>query len=243
VEIALFVLAGFVAQLVDGALGMAYGVTCTSLLLALGFAPASASASVHAAELVTSGISGHFHQRFGNVDTDLFRRLVWPGMIGGALGAYLLSSVSADAIKPWVALYLSLMGARILHKAWCNTPARPRRDGLKALGFAGGFLDAIGGGGWGPIVTSTLVGRGQEPRRAIGSVSRAEFFVTLAQSATFMATIGITNWRLVVALCIGGGLAAPLGASLAKHVDVKPLMVMVGILILILSGRIIWISR
>jgi uncharacterized membrane protein YfcA len=240
VDLALFAVAGFVAQLIDGALGMAYGITCSSLLLAFGFTPASASASVHAAELVTSGISGHFHWRLGNVDKRLFTQLVWPGMIGGGLGAYLLSNLSAAAVTPWVALYLGLMGVRILYKAWrAATPVASGR-GVEWLGFAGGFLDAIGGGGWGPIVTSTLVGQGQEPRRAIGSVNRAEFFVTLAQSATFVLTIGLTEWKVIAALCIGGAVAAPLGASVAKRVDARKLMVGVGLLILALSARTLY---
>ena len=239
-ELALFAAAGFAAQLIDGALGMAYGITCSSLLLAFGFTPASASASVHAAELVTSGISGHFHWRLGNVDKRLFARLVWPGMIGGAIGAYVLSNVSAAAVTPWVAIYLALMGMRILYTAWRSPPLNASPKRVEVLGFAGGLLDAMGGGGWGPIVTSTLVGQGQEPRRAIGSVNRAEFFVTLAQSATFLLAIGLTEWRAIVALCIGGALAAPLGALVAKRVAPQPLMVFVGVLILALSARTLY---
>lgn len=238
-ELALFVAAGFVAQLIDGALGMAYGVTCTSLLLAFGFSPASASAGVHLAELVTSGISGHFHWRLGNVDPALFRRLVVPGMIGGVIGAYVLSAVPDDAIRPWIAAYLGLMGVRILLKARGRrappAAAAPARVGM--LGFAGGLLDAMGGGGWGPIVTTTLVGQGTEPRRAIGSVNRAEFFVTLAQSATFLITIGVANWTIVAALCVGGALAAPLGAVAARRLDPRHLMTLVGLLIIGLSLR------
>jgi uncharacterized protein len=237
-ELALFTLAGFVAQLIDGSLGMAYGVTCSSLLLSFGYSPAAASASVHAAELVTSGISGHFHWRLGNVDRSLFRSLVVPGAIGGAIGAYVLTAFPADIMRPWVALYLALMGLRILYKAWRMTSAfRGNTGRIEVLGFTGGLLDAIGGGGWGPIVTSTLLGQGREPRRAIGSVNRAEFFVTLAQSAVFITTLGLSNLPVIAALCVGGALAAPLGASLAKRVKARYLMVFVGSLILGLSTR------
>lgn len=238
VELLLFALVGFVAQLIDGALGMAYGVTCTSLLLALGSSPASASASVHMAEVVTSGISGHFHWRLGNVDPALFRNLVWPGVVGGALGAYILSRFPGEALTPWVAAYLGLMGVRILYKAWRGRPiAAATAQRVEVLGFVGGLLDAIGGGGWGPIVTTTLVGRGHEPRVAIGSVNRAEFFVTLAQSAAFVLTIGLSNWRIVAALCAGGALAAPVAARVAKHMKAERLMIAVGVLIVLLSLR------
>lgn len=222
---------------------MAYGVTCTSMLLAFGYSPAAASASVHAAELVTSGISGHFHWRLGNVDRQLFRDLVWPGMLGGAIGAYLLTSFPADVLTPWVAVYLAIMGARILYKAWRNTvAARAEAPRVGLLGFIGGFLDAIGGGGWGPIVTSTLVGQGQEPRRAIGSVNRAEFFVTLAQSFVFVMTIGLNHWQVIAALCLGGAIAAPIAASVAKYAAPRPLMIFVGVLILVLSLRTLVVS-
>jgi uncharacterized membrane protein YfcA len=237
-ELLLFALAGFVAQLIDGALGMAYGVTCTSLLLAFGYPPVAASASVHMAEVVTSGVSGHFHWKLGNVDATLFRNLVWPGMIGGAIGAYILASLPGDAMKPWVAAYLAFMGVRILVKAWNGRSLTvPSVHRLEALGFTGGFLDAIGGGGWGPIVTTTLVGRGHEPRMAIGSVNRAEFFVTLVQSVTFVVAVGLKNWRVVLGMCLGGALAAPLGALAARRIKAEHLMVAVGALIILLSLR------
>lgn len=235
-EFLLFALAGFLAQLVDGALGMAYGVTCTSLLLSLGHSPAIASASVHMSEVVTSGVSGHFHWRLGNVDRRLFRSLVWPGMVGGALGAYVLTALPGEALRPWIAVYLALMGARILFIAWHGrTPATPATPGVRVLGFAGGLLDALGGGGWGPIVTSTLVGSGLEPRMAIGSVNRAEFFVTVVQSFVFVATIGFDLWQTVLALSLGGALAAPLAAHVARRIPARVLMVAVGTLIVALS--------
>jgi uncharacterized membrane protein YfcA len=164
-------------------------------------------------------------------------------VIGGALGAYLLTSIPAEAIIPWVSIYLALMGVRILYKAWRARPApRVTTGRVEVLGFVGGLLDALGGGGWGPIVTSTLVGRGQEPRRAIGSVNRAEFFVTLAQSATFILTIGLSQWQIVAALCVGGALAAPFGAAVARRVRAEALMVFVGVLIIVLSLRTLVMS-
>jgi uncharacterized membrane protein YfcA len=243
-ELLWFALAGFFAQLIDGALGMAYGVTCTSLLLTFGYPPAAASASVHMAEMVTSGVSGHFHWRLGNVDPVLFRNLVWPGMIGGAIGAYALASLPGDAMKPWVAVYLAVMGVRIVIRALKGPAAlRTSPHRVEALGFAGGLLEAMGGGGWGPIVTSTLVGRGHTPRTAIGSVNRAEFFVTLVQSAAFITVIGIGNWPVVLALSAGGAAAAPLAAHVARGVKAEHLMMAVGLLILLLSLRTIWIAR
>jgi uncharacterized protein len=234
----LFALTGFVAQCIDGALGMAYGVSCTSLLLAFGYSPAAASASVHMAEIVTSGISGHFHWRLGNVDPALFRNLVWPGMIGGAIGAYALSAVSGETLKPWIAVYLAFMGIRIIARALNGgTPAHVTSRRVEALGFVGGLMDAIGGGGWGPIVTSTLVGRGHEPRMAIGSVNRAEFFVTVVQSATFVLTIGVGSWPVVLGLCLGGAVAAPLAATMARRLKATHLMIAVGVLIVLLSMR------
>ncbi|MEZ5287565.1 MAG: sulfite exporter TauE/SafE family protein [Vicinamibacterales bacterium] len=237
-DLLFFAAAGFVAQAIDGALGMAYGVSCTSLLLTFGYSPAVASASVHMAEVVTSGISGHFHWRLGNVDTQLFRSLVWPGMIGGAVGAYALSALPGEALRPWIAVYLGLMGIRILIKALNGRPPTvATRQRVEALGFVGGLMDAMGGGGWGPIVTSTLVGRGHEPRMAIGSVNRAEFFVTLVQSATFIVMLGASNWQVVLGLCLGGALAAPIAAHAVRRLKAEHLMVMVGILIVLLSLR------
>jgi len=237
-DLLFFAMAGFAAQMIDGALGMAYGVSCTSLLLAFGYTPAIASASVHMAEIVTSGISGHFHWRLGNVEPALFRQLVWPGIIGGAIGAYLLSSLPGEAMRPWIAVYLAIMGVRILLKARSRRePKPPSGHRVELLGFVGGFLDAVGGGGWGPIVTSTLVGRGHEPRMAIGSVNRAEFFVTIVQSATFVFMLGATSLNVVLGLCLGGGLAAPLAARMARRTKPEHLMIAVGVLIIALSIR------
>ncbi|MEK6629117.1 MAG: sulfite exporter TauE/SafE family protein [Acidobacteriota bacterium] len=239
----MFVAIGFLAQLVDGALGMAYGVISNTLLLSLGLSPAVASASVHAAEIVTTGVSGLSHHAFGNVDRFLLKRLAIPGVIGAALGAYALVSAPGDSIKPFVALYLLLMGLLILWKTW--TVARPHRKvttHLRWLGLMGGFCDASGGGGWGPIVASTLVARGHHPRTSIGSVNLAEFFVTVSASVVFILTVGLSHWSIVVALIIGGVAAAPLAAYAAKLLPTRPLMFLVGMLIVLTSLRTILLA-
>jgi hypothetical protein len=234
----LFVAVGLAAQMVDGAIGMAYGVISTSVLLSAGVSPAVASAAVHAAETFTTGASGLAHWRLGNIDRRLILRLAVPGMIGGAIGAYVLTAVPGEAIRPYVSGYLLLIGLFILWKALsARQVAAPPPSRVAPLGFAGGLLDSIGGGGWGPIVTSTLLGRGTTPRYAIGSVSLAEFFVTLTISATFLLTIGLQLWPIIAGLVVGGVLAAPLAAYATRHLPDKVLMVMVGCVVVILSSR------
>jgi uncharacterized protein len=236
-EILLFAAVGFAAQLVDGALGMAYGVMATSVMLSLGIAPAVASASVHAAEVVTTGVSGIAHWQFGNVDRELFRRLVLPGMVGGAIGAYVLVSIPEESIRPLVSAYLLVMGLVVLRKALRGRiEARGPRH-LSVLGLGGGFLDAIGGGGWGPIVASTLLGKGTSPRYAIGSVNVAEFFVAATRSAAFVFTIGLQLWPIIAGLILGGALAAPLAAYMARRLPERFLMVLVALVVTGLSVR------
>jgi uncharacterized membrane protein YfcA len=226
---------GLLAQLVDGALGMAYGVLSTSFLLGAGITPAAASASVHAAEVVTTGLSGLSHAYFRNIDRKLFLRLAVTGVIGGAAGAYLLSNVPAAAMRPFIAIYLGLMGVVILRRAirW-GANATPRNTPIAPLGFVGGLLDALGGG-WGPIVVSTLVGRGGPPRYSIGTVAAAEFFVTLATSLTFIVTLGIRHWTIVLGLLVGGAIAAPLAGFFGKHIPARPFTYAVGIAIVLLA--------
>lgn len=238
-NILIFALIGFVAQIIDGALGMAYGVSANAVLLSLGVAPAAASASVHAAEVFTTGASGLSHLRLGNVDQAAFRRLVIPGIVGGVIGAYLLTALPGEVLKPYIAVYLLLMGIYILFKAWRSTRAQTMigSGSLVPLGLAGGFFDAIGGGGWGPLVTSTLVARGNNPRLTVGSVNTAEFFVTVSQSIVFIATIGLTHWQVIVGLLLGGVIAAPLAAYICKLLPARALMVLVGVLICLLSVR------
>ncbi|MFC7331669.1 sulfite exporter TauE/SafE family protein [Rhodocista pekingensis] len=237
-QILLFAAVGFAAQIVDGAIGMAYGVTATTVMLSLGIPPATASASVHAAEVFTTGASGLSHWIAGNVRMRLVLRLALPGMVGGALGAYVLSSVPGDAIRPFVSLYLMAMGGLILWKALRRTEvtdAPPKR--LVPLGLTGGFLDAIGGGGWGPLVASTLIGGGTVPRYAIGSTNLAEFFVTAVVSATFVVTIGLHLWPVIAGLILGGVLAAPFAAYVTRRLPDRPLMILVGVVIVLLSLR------
>jgi len=237
-----FIFVGFIVQMIDGALGMAYGVSSTSLLLAIGIPPAQASASVHAAELVTTAVSGAFHLKFGNVDKKVLRRLLIPGVIGGAIGAYVLTEIPSTIIKPIVAGYLIIMGGIILWKAFRQVATRELKTKLVPLGLVGGFFDAIGGGGWGPVVTTTLVARGKEPRFVVGSVNLAEFFVTLSESFVFILTIGLIHWKIIVGLMIGGVLAAPLAAYVCSRIPRRPMMCMVGALIIITSLRTLILS-
>ncbi len=246
ITILLYILVGFVAQTIDGALGMAYGVSSNTFLLSLGLPPAAASASVHMAEVVTTGVSGVSHWRLGNIDWNLVKRLLIPGVFGGVAGAYLLTSIDGDVIKPWISAYLLVMGAFILYKAF--RPSGHVNDGthtarVSALGLIGGFCDAIGGGGWGPVVTTTLVARGKNPRLTIGSVNFSEFFVTFAESVTFVLTLTFTQyWQIILGLLIGGAIAAPLAARVTKTLPLKGLMILVGTLIILLSIRTIYLT-
>lgn len=239
-DLLLYVVIGFVAQMIDGAIGMAYGVTASSVLLSLGAPPATASACVHAAETFTTGASGLAHWRLGNVDRKLLLRIAIPGMIGGAIGAYALSELPGAALKPFISAYLLLLGAFIVWKALAARPiAAPAPRAVGPLGFVGGLLDAIGGGGWGPIVTSTLLGQGATPRYAIGSVNLAEFFVTLTISTTFFLTVGLSLWPIIAGLILGGVIAAPFAALATKHIPDKILMLLVGGVVVLLSLRTI----
>jgi len=239
-----FVAVGFFAQLIDGALGMAYGVSSNSFLLSIGIPPSAASASVHMAECVTTAVSGAAHWRQGNINWYLIKRLVIPGMLGGIVGAYVLTSIDGNAIKPFISGYLLLMGIVILLKALSKNHVHSDvKTHLISLGLFGGFFDAVGGGGWGPIVTTTLVARGNSPRYAIGSVNFSEFFVTFAQSLTFLLALGMLHtWKIILGLLAGGVLAAPLAAVAARKLPHRLLMGMVGVLIIALSVRTLVIS-
>jgi uncharacterized membrane protein YfcA len=239
-ELLLFTLAGFLAQMIDGMLSMGYGVSATTLLLAFGVAPAGASASVHTAEVVTTAFSAYSHWRNGNVIASFVKKLLIPGVLGATAGAYVLTTVPAEAIKPFIATYLAVMGAVILYKAFRPRPETESHAHLIPLGLVGGFCDSVGGGGWGPIVAGTLVARGHPPRTTIGSVAFAEFFVTFAASATLLLTVGVTNWRPIAGLAIGGAIASPIAARLTGRVPAKPLMIFVGVLVILLSARTIW---
>jgi len=240
-NIIIFIIVGFFAQIIDGSLGMAYGVISTTFLLSIGIPPHLASASVHTAEIFTSATSGLSHLWFGNFDKKLLKKLLIPGIIGGVLGAYILTTVPGKMIKPFVAFYLIVMGLIILRKALKKIQEKRAETKLiPLLAVVGGFLDAIGGGGWGTIVTSTIIARGYTPRFVIGSVNIAEFFITVAQSATFFVTIGLVHWQIIVGLIIGGVLVAPLSAYVCKRIPSRALMIMVGVLVITLSIRTIY---
>lgn len=228
---------GFLAQAVDGALGMAYGVTSSTFLLSAGASPAMASASVHIAEIFTTGVSGVAHARYGNVDRKLFLRLLVPGIIGAVLGAVVVTHVDARLMKPVISAYLLIMGLTILSKAW--RAIRRRKDAPKHVGklaLFGGFVDAAGGGGWGPVMTTSLVGAGHDPRTTIGSVNFAEFFLALAGAASFTMMAGSGVWLLVLGLVIGGLFAAPFAAMVTRRLRVRTLLILVGTLITCVSA-------
>lgn len=239
-----YVLIGFIAQIIDGAIGMAYGVSCNSFLLSTGVPPALASASVKSAEVFTTFFSGLSHIRLGNVDKKLFTRLMIPGILGGIIGAYILTNLPADKLKPFISAYLLIMGIRIIIKAFREFHKEPGElgNGMYALGFVGGMMDAIGGGGWGPIVTSTLIARGNSARMTIGSVNASEFFVTVAQVITFAIFLTITTWDVILGLIVGGVIAAPLAAIICKKMDPKKMILIVGIFISLLSIRTIYLA-
>ena len=245
-DLILFAAVGFAAQLVDGALGMAYGVVSSTVLLAFGVPPAAASASVHAAEVFTTAASAGSHAWHRNVNWRLFALLAIGGVIGGVLGAFVLTSIDGDTIKPFIVIYLALMGLLILWRAFRGVV--PRKISMKwpaPLGVLGGFMDAVGGGGWGPTVTSTLVGSGGNPREAIGTTNTAEFFVTVAISATFVWALVTGHWKdagdlmqhawAVAGLIIGGVLAAPLAGWVTKIVPVRVLTWLVGSIVVLLA--------
>lgn len=230
---------GLLAQVVDGALGMAYGVTSSSFLLAAGAPPIMASGATHLAEVFTTGISGVSHLKMGNVDRNLFLCLLIPGITGGLIGTYVLSQVDGDALKPWINGYLLLMGLYVLSKAFrrmvfIRKQLQPGR--VVPLAVFGSFMDVTGGGGWGPIVTTSLVGAGHDPRTTIGSVNFAEFFLTLTVSAAFFSILDSSVWTIVAGLVIGGMFAAPFAAYITKHLKTKVLLVLVGTLISVISA-------
>lgn len=243
----LFAVVGFLAQIVDGALGMAYGVVSSSVLLSFGVPPAAASASVHAAEFFTTAASASSHAWHRNVNWQLFRKLAPAGIVGGVVGTYLLTSVDGAMLRPYVAGYLGLMGVYILYRAY--RAARPidshRTEVVVPLGLVGGFADAVGGGGWGPVVTTGLVGSGGAPREMIGTVNTVEFFLTFAVSVAFVVALLTGHWEdageltqyawAVAGLIVGGVLAAPLAGYVTKVLPQRVLMVLVGALISLLA--------
>lgn len=232
-----FIAVGFGAQVVDGALGMAFGVICNTLLVAvIGLPPARASANVHIVETFTTAVSGISHALHGNIDKKLFLRLLVPGVIGGVTGAYVLTNIDAATVKPFVLAYLVAVGVYLLVRGLLFPPKTQKPRVVEPLGLIGGFMDAAGGGGWGPIVTSNLLVQGVEPRKVVGTVNSVEFFLTATVSAAFIYHLGFKDFATAtVGLLIGGVLAAPLGAFMAKRIPTKVMLVLVGIVLTVTS--------
>jgi uncharacterized protein len=237
-----FILVGFFAQLVDGALGMAFGVITNTVLVGLlGIPPAQASAKVHVVETFTTAVSGLNHFFHGNIEWPLFWRLLIPGVIGGIAGAYLLTSIDASVVKPFILGYLILIGLWLLARGIFWPPKFKTAKFISPLGLIGGFLDAAGGGGWGPVVTSNLLVQGAEPRKVVGTVNSVEFFLTVTISATFIYHLGIADVAgATLGLLIGGVAAAPIGAIAAKRIPAKVMLILVGVVLTITSGYSLW---
>lgn len=236
-----FILVGFFAQLIDGALGMAFGVISNTLLIGLGVHPAAASASVHLIKNFTGGVAGLSHVLHKNVDWRLFWRILIPGVIGGIAGAYLLTNIKPGIAKPLVLAYLTAIGLYLLFRALRKPPVERHPTIVEPVGAAGGFLDAIGGGGWGPVVTSNLLVQGANPRKVIGTVNTSEFFLALSITGAFFLALGFEAFnRAAIGLLIGGVLAAPLGGLVAKRVSSRLLLIMVGIVLTATSLIGLW---
>lgn len=236
-----FVLVGFVAQLIDGALGMAFGVISNTLLISFGVSPAAASASVHIIKNFTGTVSAISHVAHRNVDWRLFWRLLLPGMVGGVIGAVLLTRMDAAVAKPLVLTYLAAIGIYLLVRAVRAPPLEKRPRIVEPLGLTGGFLDAVGGGGWGPVVTSNLLVQGANPRLVVGTVNTSELFLALTISGAFLLTLGVSAFgTAAIGLLIGGVAAAPLGGYVAKRVPARPMLVMVGVVLTVTSMFGLW---
>lgn len=231
-----FIAVGFLAQLIDGALGMAFGVISTTLFVTLGVPPATASAGVHTVECFTTGVSGISHIFHRNVDWKMLVRLTLPGVIGAVLGAYVLTQIDAATVKPFVLAYLASIGGYLIWRGVRYPPEHKPPKIVEPLGFVGGFLDAAGGGGWGPVVTGNLLVQGAEPRITIGTVNTAEFLVTVSASITFLLALGLQAFSAAtIGLLIGGVAAAPIAAVVARRTRAKLLLVLVGIVLSITS--------
>ncbi len=235
-------LAGFCAQLVDGALGMGYGVTSATILLSAGVNPAAISGSIHTAEMFASGASGYSHYKFGNVNKKLFKALLVPGVLGAIAGAIILVLAGekyGKLIRPVIAGYTLILGIKFIVNAFREIKPQKKFKRYRLLAGVGGFFDSFGGGGWGPIVTSTLVNNGRSHKYVVGSVSLTEFFVTLASAFTFFTMIGVSHWQTIIALIIGGLVAAPIAAKLAGRLPRKTAFILLGTLVIIWSIRIL----
>ena len=228
---------GIIAQTIDGAIGMAYGVTATTFLLSQGVSPAIASSSIHISEIFTTGASGLSHWRLNNIDKKLFLNLIFPGIVGGLIGVLILTNIDGKILKPWISLYLVIMGIYIILKAFKKNIFNSKINSKKItpLAFVGGMVDAVGGGGWGPVVTTALLSSGHEPKKTIGSVNSAEFFITISTGLSLAIFIGVNNPEIIFGLISGGILIAPLAAKITTKLPTKLLMLIVGVLITSLS--------
>lgn len=235
-DLLLFIGAGFIAQLIDGALGMAFGVISTILLISLGVPPAAASAGVHTVETATTAVSAISHVAHRNVEWKLFFRLGIPGIIGGVLGAYVLVSIDAATAKPFILAYLASIGLFLVWRGLGHPPHPKSARVVEPVGLVGGFLDAAGGGGWGPVVTGNLLVQGADPRHTIGTVNTVEFFLAATISGAFVATLGWQAFTVAtVGLLIGGVAAAPFGAMVARKAKPKLLLLLVGTVLTLTS--------
>ena len=228
---------GFAAQMVGSSLGMAYSITCSSVLLAMGINPAMVSATVHTSEVANRLISGLSHLRFGNVDNVIFRRLAQSGIAGAVCGVLIITRIPVAIMRPLTAFILLAMGIRVLVMGLLKLRIQHKSTRLAPLGFTGGFVDVIGGGGWGPVVTSTLLLRGNQPNVVIGSVNFAKFFVAIAESVFLIIMLKTPQWDIIVGLVAGGVIAAPLSAYCCRKIPQRILMVLVGALVCLLSLR------
>lgn len=237
-DFVLFLFIGIFAQLVDGTLGMGYGATSTSFLLCFGVNPATSSMAVHVAEMFTTGASAIAHYKFKNINEKLVLKLLVPGVLGAITGAYLLSNIiDGKIIKPYIAGYMMILAMVIIVKGFRKNRVKKETKSIGLLAIFGGFMDSIGGGGWGPIVTSTLMGRGGDPRYTIGSVNTAEFAISFASGITFILFDGISGWRVIAGLIIGGVIAAPISAYFVNKIPRKPITILVGLLLILLSMK------
>ena len=241
-----FLAAGFVFAMIDGAIGMSYGITSTTFSLSMGVPPASASTAVHISEILSCGIAGWMHQRMGNVNKKLFRMLILPGIAGAVLGAFLLSSLEhyAQYTKPVVSLYTLILGTVILMRAiraqrQKQVDKKITRIGL--LGFGGGFIDAIGGGGWGSIVLSSLIAGGRHPRFSLGTVKATRFFIAMLSSLTFVTVLYHVHWDAVLGLVVGSAIASPIAAKVSNKISAKTIMVAVAVIVIAVSMRSLYV--
>ena len=234
---------GSIAAFIDGSLGMAYGVTGTAFLLGYGISPIKAVAYIHIAEIFVSGSSGLNHWKIGNVDTKLFKKLLIPGIIGAILGALVITKVKIAYLSIVISIYLLFMGIFLIAKAYAKIKLQIKQKNSFVLPLAvtGGFVDGAGGGGWGPVVATSLLGGKMMPRKVIGTVNASEFFINLASATTFLFLVKITDWEALAGLIIGGFLITPYAAKATSRMSVKMILTVVGCLITALSVRKIYI--